>query len=211
MSNLKLRPAVATGWAVLILWGICGSGLGCTYVSAAISPMNVEADKTVTSLDPGETHIEARSSESSHISGRNNLTFQAAISDYEPGRLTIEGLLLSTTRANTDPNNFYVYLNADDQVVPVTEIGLGEVMNRPYSYTYTYSVDVEAGQVRFDDGSTATVYERQQRTGQAEEDYYSRPVTLVFEHSAISPSDAEELMLEIRDLGVNMTLEWNLR
>lgn len=181
---------------------------GCMLFGAAISPITVEAEKTVSELEPEQTHIEARSSESSHISGRNNLTFQAAISEAESGRVVVDGLLVSTDMPNTDPNNFYVYLVAGDQTTPVSQVGIAEAVNTPYSYEYNYTVEVEAGRVRFDDGSEATVYEQEQRTAQAQEDYFSRSVRLAFEGDEVIPPDADEVALEIRDLGVSITVNW---
>ncbi len=206
----NLNPAsVAGGAFVIALSAVALSG--CAYFGAAISPITLEAEKTVTSLDPAGTHVEARSSDSSHISGRNNLTFQAAISEANSDRVLIDGLLLSTSRLNTDPNNFYVYLVAGEQVTPVTRIGLGEAVNTPYSYEFTYTVDVEAGRVEFDDGTSATIYEQEQRTGVDQEDYFSRSVVMEFAGDDVIPADADEITLEIRDLGVSMTINWILQ
>lgn len=206
----NLNPASVAGGACGVVLTLSASMMlsGCVYFGAAISPITVEAEKKVTSFEPEETHIEARSSESSHISGRNNLTFQAAITEASSDRVLIDGLLLSTVKPNTDPNNYYVYLSAGDQTTPVSRIGLGEAVNTPYDYQYTYTVEVEAGRVRFDDGTSATIYEEEQRTAHAQEDYFSRSVALEFEADEVIAPDAEEVTLEIRDLGVSMTLNW---
>ena len=156
--DTKYPKTVVGGASVIALALLASMALsGCQYFGAAISPVTVEAEKSVSSFEPEETHVEAQSSESSHISGRNNLTFQAAISEVEPDRVLIDGLLLSTTKPNTDPNNFYVYLVVDDKSTPVSRIGMGEPVNRPYNYQYNYTVEVESGRVQFSDGSSATI------------------------------------------------------
>lgn len=209
MKKHKLTSLTAMGLA-LSLSIIATGAAGCIYMGSVMSPITVEAERNVASLSPEDTHIEARSSEASHISGRNNLTLQAAIVDHQPGRVEIDGLLVSTSKANTDPNNFYIYLTAGEQSTPVSLVGVGEAANSPYSYNYNYTVEVEAGRVQFDDGSGATIYEEQQRTGVAEEAYYSRPVSLVFEGDDVIPADANDIKLEIRDLGISMQLQWIL-
>ena len=210
MMKEKSTSRLAMGLAFGML--LCSTvSTGCIYLGSVMSPITVEAEKNVESLTPEDTHIEARSSESSHISGRNNMTLQAAITESGPQRVQIEGLMVSTEIFNTDPNNFYIYLTAGEHSTPVSLVGVGEATNTPYSYNYTYTVEVEAGRVEFSDGSSATIYEDQQRTGTAEEPYYSRPVTLVFEGDEVIPSDADDIELEIRDLGISMQLKWNLQ
>lgn len=181
---------------------------GCAYLFAAVDPIQVSAERGVDRFAPETTHLEAKSSEQSHLSGRNNLTLEAVVSERSASRVTIDALLASTELLNVDPHNFYVTLEGGGRSAQVSQVVLGELKNRPYHYNYTYDVTVEAGKVAFSDGTSATIYERQTRVGHGQENYFVQPVQLIFEGDDVPAPDAPELVLQLDDLGVAMKLRW---
>ena len=187
---------------------------GCGgYLNALRSPMKVKdvpGSALSGEIDPERFTVEAKSSERSHISGRNNLTLQATISKASKTEVEILTLLASTEPGNVDPNNFYVHFNGGGQRVQVHTVSLGEVSQRPYGYSVQVPIRVEAGRIRFDDGAEARIYETKMVSQRRTEQYFIRSVRLLFRGTDLLPDNPERLVLELRDLGVDMKVVWNI-
>lgn len=188
---------------------------GCGYLHAMINPIDVAARRNIKpgfaepDRQPGWP-LEAKSSRKSHISGRNNLAVKAVIGHHSADRLEILVLMTSTEKHNVDPRRFYVHVDAGDGWREVTEIEVGAVENRPYRYGVSVPVLVDAGMLRYSDGSTARLKVTRRVTQTRSEDYFTRSAKLVFRGDPILPRRARELSVRLRDLGVNIRMTWNL-